>query len=105
VSTGRQSGGGAAGPPAVAAGGPAAHGDDLIALAAHAPPPVAVWLETSPKDAASYPTSAQLILARRPLAVTAAVLPSQDHSWAVWHRELPTALAWLAKAAPGFAPA
>jgi enterochelin esterase-like enzyme len=91
------------GPSPFTVGGAAAHRYDLVALATQAPPAVAVWLETSPKDPDSYSSSMQITRARPPLAVTATVLTGQDHSWSVWHRELPTALAWLAKAAPGFA--
>jgi S-formylglutathione hydrolase FrmB len=77
---------------------------DLVALAHRSPPPVAVWLLTSALDRASYPTSVALGTAKGPLAVTSQVLAGQDHSWTVWARAEPVALAWLARAAPGFAP-
>ncbi|HEY6796673.1 MAG TPA: alpha/beta fold hydrolase [Kineosporiaceae bacterium] len=77
---------------------------DLVALARRSPPQVGVWLLTSPHDAASYPTSVAVSRAPGPLAVTAQVLPGQDHSWVAWARAEPVALDWLARTAPGFAP-
>jgi len=77
---------------------------DLLALARTAPPPVAVWLVTSPNDPESFVSSHALEKARPPLAVTSVVLAHQDHSWTVWAHLLPDVLAWLVRVAPGFAP-
>jgi S-formylglutathione hydrolase FrmB len=76
---------------------------DLVALARSAPPPVAIWLETSPRDTPSYPTS-HALTTTGPLTVTPVVLPRGDHAWNTWASLLPGALDWLAGNARGFAP-
>jgi enterochelin esterase-like enzyme len=87
-------------------GGPQAEAYDLVALARRAPPPVAVWLQSSPADPTSYPTSAAFLTAARPpLAVRAVILQDAGHRMSVWHGQLPTSLTWLGTAAPGFTPA
>ena len=90
--------------PSPLAPGPKAQRYDLVALAGTAPPPVALWLVTSPQDGASYPTSRAVSSARAPLAVTSVVLHGQDHSWTVWGALLPQILTWLGRTASGFAP-
>jgi hypothetical protein len=78
---------------------------DLVALADHRPPAVALWLQTSPADRLSYPSSAQLIArARAPLSVESLVMQHAGHRIAVWQALLPQALHWLAGTLPGFSP-
>ena len=79
---------------------------DLIALAGHHPPAVALWIQTSQADLLSYPTSAQLLVkARPPLSVQSLVMSHAGHRTQVWIPLLPQALTWLAATAPGFTPA
>jgi len=78
---------------------------DLVALARRAPPPVALWLQTSHADRTSYGSSAALLgAARPPLAVRATVLKNAGHRLAVWRDLLGTALTWLGADVPGFTP-
>jgi len=78
---------------------------DLVRLAKSAPPPVALWVQTSPVDPVSYGTSEDLLKsARPPLSVTEDVLPNAGHRIAVWVALIPTTLGWLGKNIPGFAP-
>lgn len=79
---------------------------DLVAVARSAnPPPVALWVETSPVDPTSYTTTQQVVAdARPPMSVTADVLKDAGHRFGVWIPLFPTALAWLGKVAPGFRP-
>lgn len=75
---------------------------DLVALAANAPPPVALWVYTSRADGLSYPSShAFLRAARSPMSVTSVVSPDAGHRMAVWLAVLPAALRWLTST-PGF---
>jgi len=77
---------------------------DLVRLAAHQPPPVALWLETSHADPLSYSSSAALLhAAKPPTAVNATVLQHAGHRLSVWEGLLPTALTWLGANIPGFA--
>ena len=76
---------------------------DLVALAKRAPPPVALWLETSHTDAVSYNSSAALLRAAKPpLAVNAMVLQHAGHRVSLWQSILPGSLAWLGANVPGF---
>lgn len=78
---------------------------DLVALANHQPPAVAMWIQTSQADHLSYPTSAQLLAqARPPLSVQSLVMSHAGHRTQVWIPLLPRALTWLAATASGFAP-
>ena len=78
---------------------------DLVALAGKAPPPVALWLETSRADSVSFASSsAMLRAARAPLAVSATVLEHAGHRISVWQQLLPSALTWLGANIPGFSP-
>lgn len=78
---------------------------DLVALARRAPPPVALWLETSHADPLSYSSSAALLkVARPPFSVAATVLEHAGHRIGVWQGLLPEALAWLGRNVPGFSP-
>jgi enterochelin esterase-like enzyme len=82
-----------------------AHRYDLVALARDAPPPVALWVETSRGDEISAPTTYPLLAAAHPpLSVQAVVLAHAGHRLSLWSAQLPTALAWLGRGAPGFAP-
>jgi enterochelin esterase-like enzyme len=78
---------------------------DLVALARRAPPPVALWVETSHSDHVSYPSTSRLLRATHPpTSVQALVLSHAGHRLSLWQAELPGALAWLGKNIPGFAP-
>jgi enterochelin esterase-like enzyme len=84
---------------------PAGRDDDLVRLASTAPPPVALWLQTSKVDQISYATSKELIAAARPpLAVQSTVLANAGHRFSLWRGLLPQALQWLGHTVPGFAP-
>jgi hypothetical protein len=86
-------------------GDPLATRYDLVRLQHTAPPPVALWLETSHADQLSYSSSAAFLKAARPpTAVAATVLQRAGHRMSVWQGLLPTALAWLGRSVPGFAP-
>ncbi len=86
-------------------GSPAARRYDLVALAGHSPPPVALWMQTSRADSLSYPSSAQLLEAvRPPLSVQSLIMNHAGHRIGVWEALLPHALAWLGATLPGFAP-
>jgi enterochelin esterase-like enzyme len=85
------------------AGDAAAKRYQLVALASSAPPPVALWLQTSKADSLSYSSSAALLrAARAPLSIQSQVDVSAGHRISVWADAVPTALAWLAKTMPGF---
>lgn len=87
-------------------GSPQAQRYDLVALAEHGAPPVALWVETSHSDRVSYPSTAALLAASRaPLSVQALVLMHAGHRLSVWRDELPEVIAWLGRNIPGFAPA
>lgn len=76
---------------------------DLVALAKRAPPPVALWLETSHTDAVSYNSSAALLRAAKPpLAISATVLQHAGHRVSLWQGLLPVSLIWLGANVPGF---
>ena len=77
---------------------------DLVALARRAPPPVALWLETSHSDKISYPSTAKLLkVTRAPLSIQALVLTHAGHRLSIWSAELPAAISWLGKNIPAFA--
>jgi len=79
---------------------------DLISLARRRPPPIALWLQTSPADQVSFATSRDLLAAARaPLAVHSLVMSDTGHRLAVWLPLLPQAFTWLASCDPAFAPA
>jgi hypothetical protein len=84
---------------------PLARRYDLVALAKNAPPPVALWVETSHADPVSYGTSTALLkAAHAPLSVTATVLKDAGHRIGIWRGLLPGALGWLGATLPGFRP-
>lgn len=77
---------------------------DLVATAAKAPPPVALWMFTSKADGLSYPSSRALLhAARSPMSVTSVVQLDSGHRMSVWVAALPEALRWLTATSPGFA--
>jgi len=79
---------------------------DLLALVRSAPPPLAVWIETSHADPVSYTSTSTLLkIARPPLSVEDVVLQNAGHRIGVWQDQLPKALKWLGHSLPGFAPA
>lgn len=83
----------------------ALRGYDLIRMASHAPPPVAVWAFASRQDSLAYPTTARFVAAARPpLSVTAVIVPTGGHRTDVYAPHIPDALAWLARTLRGFAP-
>lgn len=85
--------------------GPSWRHYDLVRLATAAPPPVAVWVQTSHADQLSYQSTSQLIArARSPLSVTAQVLAHAGHRIQVFKDALPQALTWLGANVPGFRP-
>jgi enterochelin esterase-like enzyme len=76
---------------------------DLVLRARRAPPPVALWVETSHADPVSYRSSAALLnAARQPLAINALVLQNAGHRLSLWQGLLPRALGWLGADVPGF---
>ena len=78
---------------------------DLVRIAAHHPPPVALWLETSHADPVSYASSARFLRgAKPPLAVHAVILRNAGHRDSVWVALLPEALGWLGANVRGFHP-
>ncbi len=78
---------------------------DLVKLAATAPPPVALWIETSKTDSLSYQGNSRLIAtASAPMTVTSDVLQDAGHRMSVWVGVMPTALQWLGNTATGFKP-
>lgn len=84
-------------------GSAAAHRYDLVSLARNAPPPVALWIETSHSDPISYPSTARLLAAARPpLSVQALVLSHAGHRLSLWMGELPQVLTWLGTNVSGF---
>ena len=76
---------------------------DLVAVTAHSPPPVAMWLETSHADPISYSTSAALLnVTRPPLSIDATVLQHAGHRFSLWQALLPNSLTWLGANIAGF---
>jgi hypothetical protein len=77
----------------------------MVKLTAHAPPSVALWIETSKTDTLSYLGNARVIAtARAPMRVTADVLPDAGHRMSVWVGVMPAALGWLGSTMIGFRP-
>jgi S-formylglutathione hydrolase FrmB len=71
---------------------------DLIWMAAHNPPPVAVWVFASKQDKLSYPTSSRFIRsAKAPLSVNATIVPTGGHRSAVFEPYVARAFTWLAR--------
>ena len=69
---------------------------DLVALVRRAPPPVAIWMETSHSDKVSYRSSADFLAAvRAPLSVRLVEFAHAGHSILLWAPLVPTAVQWL----------
>ncbi|WP_406830395.1 alpha/beta hydrolase-fold protein [Pedococcus sp. KACC 23699] len=78
---------------------------DLIRLARHTPPPLAMWIQASKKDGYAYPPTAHFLkVVRAPLSVTTNLLKTGGHREQLWAGEVPTALRWLGRSLPGFSP-
>jgi pimeloyl-ACP methyl ester carboxylesterase len=78
---------------------------DLAGLARTAPPPVALWVFASRQDGLAYPSTQRFLAsARRPLAVTATIVPVGGHRESVYQPYVPAALRWLGQSLPGFRP-
>lgn len=76
---------------------------DLVALAHHKPPPVALWVLASREDHGSFPTTEAFLRgARAPLAVTATLLDHGGHRNSTFTPYMPRAMKWLANTLPGF---
>jgi enterochelin esterase-like enzyme len=86
-------------------GSPAWRRYDMVKLTAHAPPSVALWIETSKTDTLSYLGNARVIAtAKAPMRVTAEVLSDAGHRMSVWVGVMPAALGWLGSTMIGFRP-
>jgi len=84
-------------------GSPRAARYDLVALAKRAPPPIALWVESSHSDPVSYSSTADLLkTARSPTAVTATILQHAGHRISLWQGLLPGSLTWLGSNITGF---
>lgn len=80
-------------------------GYDLVRMAKHAPPPIAMWVFASRQDSLAYPTTARFLAAARPpLSVTATIVKVGGHRTAVYSPYVKSALEWLAATLHGFAP-
>ncbi|HET7822437.1 MAG TPA: alpha/beta hydrolase-fold protein [Ornithinibacter sp.] len=80
-------------------------GYDLVHLAAHAPPPIAMWVFASRQDSLAYPTTARfLAAARSPLSVSATIVKVGGHRTSIYSPYVRPALQWLASTLPGFRP-
>lgn len=80
---------------------------DLIALGrtGHLPP-LQMWIEASPADPESFPSTMSFIQqVHSPISVTAVVRPAISHNWRIWRQMLPECLTWLGTHAPDFTPA
>jgi enterochelin esterase-like enzyme len=79
-----------------AGNGPQARRYDLTALVRQAPPPVAMWIETSHSDRVSYRSSTAFVRAvRAPLSVRLVEFAHAGHSILLWAGLVPDALQWL----------
>ncbi|HVN11975.1 MAG TPA: alpha/beta hydrolase-fold protein, partial [Kineosporiaceae bacterium] len=77
---------------------------DLVALVKRAPPPVAMWIETSHSDKTSYTSTAAFLDAvRAPLSVRMVEFGHAGHSILLWAGLVPAAVQWL-ESVPGFRP-
>jgi pimeloyl-ACP methyl ester carboxylesterase len=86
-------------------GSPLSRYYDLPRVAAHRPPPVSLWVETSHADPLSYNSTATFLRATRaPTAVHAVILQNAGHRDSVWIALLPSALQWLGTDVAGFHP-
>jgi enterochelin esterase-like enzyme len=87
------------------AGSPLRRRYDLVGLAAAAPPPVALWVETSHSDRTSFASTQKFLKAvRPPLAVHLVEFAHAGHSVLLWAGLVPDAVRWLGAEIPGFRP-
>ncbi len=78
---------------------------DLVHLAGHRPPPLAMWVFASRQDSLAYPTTARFLAAARPpLSVSATIVKVGGHRTAIYDPFVKPALQWLATTLPGFRP-
>lgn len=76
---------------------------NLVTMAAHNPPPVAVWVFASKQDKLSYPSTRKFIAhAKAPLSVNATIVPVGGHRGSVFEPYTPRALTWLARTLTAF---
>lgn len=78
---------------------------DLVAMAAHEPPPLALWIQSGQPNRFDTVLHQFLAAVRPPTSVTLMEQPNAGHRIDVWSADLPTALEWLGAKLPGFAPA
>jgi len=77
----------------------------LVSVAGHHPPPIALWLMASKEDHSAYAALVALLKAARPpLSVTAHVLHHGGHNVATIPPTEAAMVSWLVKTLPGFAP-
>ena len=85
--------------------GPQLKSYDLVHLAAHHPPPIAMWVFASRQDSLAYPTTARFLAAARPpLSISATIVKVGGHRTAIYDPFVKPALEWLATTLPGFRP-
>jgi hypothetical protein len=78
---------------------------DLVSRVAEAPPPVAMWVETSHSDRTSYSSTERFLkVVRPPLAVHLVEFAHAGHSVLLWAGLVPEAIHWLGSEVPGFRP-
>jgi enterochelin esterase-like enzyme len=78
---------------------------DLVSRVAAAPPPVAMWVETSHSDRTSFASTQKFLrVVRPPLAVHLVEFAHAGHSVLLWSGLVPEAVRWLGSEVPGFRP-
>jgi enterochelin esterase-like enzyme len=78
---------------------------DLVSQVASAPPPVAMWVETSHSDRTSFASTEKFLrVVRPPLAVHLVEFAHAGHSVLLWSGLVPEAVRWLGAEVPGFRP-
>jgi enterochelin esterase-like enzyme len=86
-------------------GSPLARPYQLLAKVSAAPPPVAIWMETSHSDRTSFASSEKFLRAvKPPLAVHLVEFAHAGHSVLLWSGLVPDAVRWLGSEVPGFRP-
>jgi hypothetical protein len=78
---------------------------DVVGHVAAAPPPVAMWVETSHSDRTSFASTERFLrVVRPPLAVHLVEFAHAGHSVLLWSGLVPEAVRWLGAEVPGFRP-
>jgi enterochelin esterase-like enzyme len=86
-------------------GSPLTRPYQLLGRVSAAPPPVAVWMETSHSDKTSFTSSQKFLrVVRPPLAVHLVEFAHAGHSVLLWSGLVPDAVRWLGTEVPGFRP-